>query len=385
MNHPLFSHGFRPFFLLAAAWATLAALAWVAMLRGAPLHPALPATVWHAHEMVWGFVVAVIAGFLLTAARNWTGLQTAVGGPLAALCALWVAGRLVVAFGGALPWGVVAAIDVAFLPALAFVVGRPIVAAKNWRNLPFPILLLVLATANLAVHAGAAGYGPEPMAPIRALGLDAVTLVIVIVAGRIIPAFTRNALPHAGVDPQGVVDASAVWAVGLLVALDALALGWPDAVRLAGIAAIGAAALNAARMWGWRSLATLPHPILWVLHLAYALLALALLLRGLATLTSAVPSSLATHVLTIGAIGLITLGMMSRVSLGHTGRPLIVARSVAVAYGLLATATVIRAAGVLLPAWLAISWDVSATLFAAAFLIFLVVYTPILVGPRAEA
>ncbi len=382
-----FATGFRPFFLLAAAFAVLSMGVWSLALVGVFPHTfALPGVAWHAHEMIWGFTVAVIAGFLLTAARNWTGLETASGPALAGLVALWVAGRVVLFFGAALPWWVVAAVDVSFLPALAWGIGRPLHQAKSERNFVFPVLLVILALANLAIHLEAAGV-VGPVGPsARLVALDAIAWMMLLMGGRIVPMFTRNALPHAQVKTLPRVDELALASMAVLLALDVGMLGLPWLATAAAVAALIAGVLNGLRMVGWGTGATLRHPILWVLHLGFAWVPIALVLRGLSVFEpAAIPATLGTHALAVGGIGTLTLGMMSRVALGHTGRPLRVGRWIAGAYLLVTLAVFVRLGAALGPPGAVLSgWVASGVLFALAFGIYLVLYTPILLAPRAD-
>jgi len=358
--------GFRPFFLLAAVWAVCAPLWWVGVLTGqAPHLAALPPLSWHVHEMLFGFTGAVVAGFLLTAVQNWTGQTTATGGWLGGLTALWVIARLQSFVD--LGWAGTA-IDVAFFPALALAIGRPLWATGNRRNALFPFLLLILGGTDLALHLGA-----EP----RWLGgvaVDAVTVMVVLVGGRVIPMFTRNALK--------VQPTSYPWLERASVGSVLVLLGW-DLLSLPGIAAVLSLAclLQLARLAGWRGEHTLKTPILWVLHLGYLWMALALGVRAAAEL-GGLPLSVATHLLTVGGIGTITLGMMSRVALGHTGRKLVVPGVLAAAFVAVSIATVLRAAWSVHP-HPELLWA-SAVAFAAAFAVYVVRYAGILTRPRAD-
>ncbi|MCO4746968.1 MAG: NnrS family protein [Proteobacteria bacterium] len=365
----VFATGFRPFFLVAALWAVVAPGLWVAALEGKfELASALAPLSWHIHEMVFGFTGAVIAGFLLTAVRNWTKRPTASGVWLAGLVVLWLVGRLqtFVDLGA-----VGLALDLAFFPAVAVAIGLPLCATANRRNAVFPLLLLLLGVADAGLHAG--WLTPQI---IGRLGVDIITLIVVIIGGRIIPMFTKNALSGVTLWRDGLVEqASVVLIVGLLIA-DGLGV-W------AGPLALAAGLVHLVRLSGWGGLATLRAPILWVLHVGYLWVALALVLRGAGDLFLTVPPSTATHLLTVGGIGSLTLGMMSRVALGHTGRKLEVARSVTLGFGLVSVATVLRAG------WGTASSNVgwlhgAAGAFSLAFLLYVVVYTPILLGPRAD-
>ena len=353
--------GFRPFYLLAGLYAALAVPLW-ALQYGGSLGGANP--LWHAHEMLFGYAFAVIAGFLLTAARAWTARPTPSGGALAGIAALWIGARILGFFS--LP--VSSFVDLAFAAAIAWGIGRPILASAN-RNWYFPLFVLALGAASVAFQA-------YPRAAL-AVGLDVVLLVIAIMGGRVIPAFTNNAVTGAGARRSRFVEYCALGAILVLLVLDVFDLPvWP--------VALVAGAVHAARVVLWAPLATRGRAILWILHLSYAWVAVHLLLRGLAGL-DLVPAALATHALTVGAIGGLTLGMMTRTSRGHTARPLKVGRWEVTAYVLVHAAAVVR---VLLPllapgAYVGIV-ELSAALWCVAFAIFTVVYYPILSRPRLD-
>ncbi len=381
--HPFWSFGFRPFFLLAALAAGVLLPVWgfyFAGDLGVPTRLAPP--IWHGHEMLFGFTAAVIAGFLLTAVPAWTGIPPVKGGRLVALAVLWVAGRLAVYFAALLPAWLVAAIDVAFFPAVALTIAPALVASNNRRNFGFPVVLLVFALANLAIHAAATGYFPAGAEIGIKVAVGLVTLLMIIIGGRVIPGFTANALGTPSRRPDWT-DKAALYAAIAVLLLELL----PQARLAQGLAALGAAVLVALRMRGWQSLRTSRRPILWVLHLGYAWIAVGLAFKGFGLLTEIVRWQDALHGLTAGAIGTLTLGMMSRVALGHTGRPLQVRPAITAAYILITLATVIRLctpfAATLHP--VQALTHVAGALWAAAFIIYFVVYAPILIAPRADA
>ena len=380
---PIFALGFRPFFLLAAIFAAAAIPLWLLVYQGI-LDPVsyLPPTVWHAHEMVFGFAVAVIAGFLLTAASNWTGRRTAAGPGLAALAGLWIAGRAVIAAGADLPVWLVVGLDVAFLPILAVTLAIPILAAGNRRNIIFPVVLLVLGLINLSIHLGALGtIDWDPSRGLR-VAIDLILLMIGVLGGRVIPSFTKNALPQARVNPCPKASVLALVSLATL----AIAEAATNNPTIVGSIALAAGLINALRMRGWGSLATLRQPILWILHVGYAWIAIGLVLRGVADLFEIIPADAAIHALTLGAVGSMIVGMMSRVALGHTGRAIIPASLTVTAYWLVNAAALLR----VLFAMIA-SDDLrqaaligSGTLWSLAFLLFAIVYAPILSRPRAD-
>jgi uncharacterized protein involved in response to NO len=381
---PVLAKGFRPFFLLAALYAIVMVPLWLAIVNGklAP-NEYLPPVIWHAHEMTWGFVSAVVAGFLLTAVGNWTQRETATGAPLTVLALLWVAGRLAMLFAGALARGVPAAIDLAFLPALALVLARPLLAAKNRRNFVVVAILGALFAANLVVHAESLGLLPLGSAR-RAtfLSVDLILLLIVIISGRIFPMFTRNATGVATIRNIPWLDRTCVAAMAALLVVDAVT---PPGARFNALLAGLVGLLAAARAIHWGARHSLRDPLLWSLHAGYAWLVVGLLLRGAAGVLGAPPSSAATHALTVGAIGTLTLGMMARVSLGHTGRLLVAPSSMIAACVAITLAALAR---VLVP-WLApeqyaVGLFAAGVLWVLAFAVFLAGYAVMLCRPRVD-
>ena len=359
----LLALGFRPFYLLAGLYAALAVPLWAAQYAGW-LPGANP--LWHAHEMIFGYAFAVIAGFLLTAVRNWTALPTPAGGRLAALAALWVAAR-VLAFSAP---EAAAFTDAAFALAVAWSIGRPIIASRN-RNGFFILLVLALGGASTAFLAW-------PQLALS-LGLDLVLFIIAVMGGRVIPAFTNNAVPRAGAQRVRWLEFGALGAILLLLVLDVFQLE-----RLAAGVALAAAALHAARAALWAPLKTRGRPILWILHLSYAWIVVHLALRGLAGF-GLVAAPLATHALTIGAIGGLTLGMMTRTARGHTGRPLATGKAELAAYVLVHAAAAVRVfVPILVPAAYTASVALAAALWTVAFAVFVISYTPILTEPRLD-
>ena len=359
----LFALGFRPFYLLAGAYAALAVPLWAARYAGW-LPGADP--LWHAHEMIFGYAFAVIAGFLLTAVRNWTAQPTPTGAPLAAIAALWIAARCL-SFYSILLSGIA---DALFALALAWGIGRPIIKSGN-RNWFFILLVLALGAAGMAFQAF------PRTAPTAAL--DLVLFIIAIMAGRVVPAFTNSAIPGAGARRVQWIEYGALGGVLLLLLLDLSSLE-----KAASAVALACAALHAARVALWAPLKTRGRPILWILHLSYAWIAVHLVLRGIAGF-GAVPAVLATHALTIGTIGGLTLGMMTRTSRGHTGRPLSTGRAELAAYLLVHAAAAVRVfLPLVAPGAYAASIVASAALWCAAFTVFVVAYYPILTEPRVD-
>lgn len=359
----MFALGFRPFYLLAGLYAALS-VPLVAMQMAGWIPGANP--LWHAHEMLFGYAFAVIAGFLFTAVRNWTGRPTPAGGPLAAIAGLWIAARLL-----AFNWPEAAAYcDAAFAAAVAWGIGRPILASRN-RNWFFILLVLALGAASIGFHA----------APRLALsaGLDVVLFIVAVMAGRVVPGFTNNAVPGAGARRNKALELGALGSVLLLLALD-----FVEAPLVAAIVVLAAAVLHGIRVLLWAPLKTRGRPILWILHLSYAWVVVHLALRGLAGF-GLVNGVLATHALTIGAIGGITLGMMTRTARGHTARPLVAGAAEISAYLLVQAAAAVRVLlPIAVPAAYTASIVASAALWGTAFAIFCVAYYPILSRPRLD-
>ena len=379
---PLLAKGFRPFFLLAAIHAVVIVPLWLAILRGwfAP-SAYLEPTIWHAHEMIWGYTSAVVAGFLLTAVGNWTQRETAVGWSLAGLALLWLAGRLAMLLAGTLPRGLPALIDLSFLPAVASSIVQPLVAAKSRRNFAMLVVLAALFVANAIVHLEGLGWLPAgSMRRACMIGIDVVVLLILLVSGRVFPMFTRNATGVQSIRSYPWLDRGCIGAMVLSVAIDVLSPQWHASAIVAGVVGL----LAAARAVRWGAHHSLRHPLLWILHAGYAWLVLGLLMRGAGAFGLGV-SSLATHALTVGAMGSLTLGMMARVALGHTGRMLVAPRPITVAFMSITLAALART---LVP-WFAPDWYSTGLIAAGAFwtlafAIFLATYAPMLARPRVD-
>lgn len=381
----LFEYGFRPFFLLAGLYAVVAIALWLYLYANgtSPLAP-LPPQLWHGHEMLFGFVAATIAGFMLTAVPSWTGRRGFAGRPLVILALAWLAGRIAFALPEHLPAELFVFLELAFLPALAFAIAPSLLSTPG-RNRP---LLPVLA-AFWAVDAAFlwAVLHDDVLTALRLLriGLDVVLLLITVIGGRIVPAFTSNALRNRGVDAKVVV-----WpfmerlVIGSMIALIIADLVAPQHLATAIVAGI-ACLLHAFRMSGWRTLSTLPEPIVWVLHAAYAWLPIGLGLKALYLVGGFAFAAHWLHALAIGAAATMILAVMTRASLGHTGRPLKVATPITLAYAALVAGAVVRTFGPsLLPVDYVTTVRLAGGLWLAAFLLFLFVYAPILCRPRAD-
>lgn len=374
-----FALGFRPFFLAAGLYAVLMMALWLLVLNGAVIPGELLPLVWHGHEMVFGFAVSVIAGFLLTAAQNWTGLRTPSGRPLAALFLLWLAGRLGFLIPG-LPTGLVALIDLAFLPVLAVTLAVPILRTKQLHNYPFPILLLALAAANALVHADALHWMSGTARPGLHLGVYVVIMMITAMGGRVIPSFTDNKL-RTRARRWTIIEwlAPAATLLALIAALVA-----PTSPVTALLAAVAAAA-HAIRLAGWYTPKFWSVPLLWILHLGYAWVPLGFALLALSAAGWNTAAGSALHAFTAGAIGALTLGMMARVSLGHTGRPLEPPPIMTVAFIAINLAALARVAlPLLFPAAYTQVMTMAGLVWIAAFGLFVAVYAPMLLRPRVD-
>lgn len=377
-DYALWNLGFRPFYLLAALFATISVPLWTAQYAGwLGTRAIIGGPLWHAHEMLFGYAFAVIVGFLFTAGRNWANLPTPTGTTLAAIAALWVAARVLVLTPYALA---AAAFDTAFAVAAAAAIAVPFVRSGNRRNYFFIALLLGLGLANLVFHLGMAGLLDVALQPSLQAGMDLVLFIMVVMGGRVIPMFTMNGIP-------GVFCARLPWierlAPGSILALLAAdVLGAPEII--VGPLAALAAAVHATRLVLWRPWRTLRTPIVWILHCAYAWIALALALRALAA-WDLVGASLATHAFTVGAIGGLTLGMMTRTSLGHTGRPLRAGRAEVFCYAAVQLAALARVVLPLAFPQLYLEAVIgSGLLWSAAFGVFTIAYWPILTRSRAD-
>lgn len=381
----ILSFGFRPFFLGASLWAVIAMALWMLMLAGqVPLQTPFDPVSWHAHALLFGYVPAVVGGFLLTAVPNWTGRLPIVGWPLVGLVLLWIAGRIAVTLPlGLAPIGI-ALIDLAMPIALATAIAREIIAGKNWRNLIVLAMLLVLAFGNAVFHWEAArgeyaaqGYGLR-------IGLGAVVMMIVVIGGRVVPSFTRNWLvrqesPLLPAKPMQTFDKIAL--LTLLISL----IGW-TVLPLAPLTAVAlsvAGILHLVRLARWAGLATLSEPLIFVLHVAYIFVPLgALALAAEVFVPGAAGLGAVQHFWMAGAIGLMTMAVMTRATLGHTGQVLTAGSGTVVIYGSILGATLLRVCAGLWPSASMTLYSISAVLWIAGFAGFAVLYGRLLLRAR---
>ena len=389
-----FSGGFRPFFMFAGLYGTFPLVMWIAAYFG---EVSLPGPMipfyWHGHEMVFGFGAAGLAGFLLTAVPSWTSTPPLKGLPLAGLAGLWVLGRVAM-WGG---WGLgvwpVALADIALLVALTTVIGSRVIACGQRRNYPLAALVAILLVANVLMHLETLGLTENSAATGLRLGVYVFCILVALIGGRVIPAFTSNVLKMRG-DMTEVISSPLLQKLVLIslptaIILD-LAAGDTGPWRtVAGIIAVITGLILVLRMRRWRLMKVLDEPILWILHMGHAWLAIGFILKGLADLTNLIAPGDAIHALSAGAMGTMIMAMMTRASLGHTGRPLKASPAIVVAYVLIILGALLRTVGPSLDAVFG-GLDVGTiiatggVMWVSGFVLFSVVYWPILTGPRLE-
>jgi uncharacterized protein involved in response to NO len=381
----LLEYGFRPFFLLCGVYALLIVPLWLfRFAHDSVPFGALPGMYWHAHEMLYGFVIAAVAGFLLTSVPSWTGVKGSAGWPLLIAVCAWLLGRIAMSTVGDVPFWLTAAAELCLIPVLLVYLVPPIVRSRN-RNAPLLLVLAVLWLIDAVfIHALRGGEVLLAGGAMRA-AIDFVLILVTIIGGRIVPAFTANALRKRGETVELVtrrwLEFAVISAMVAIAIVDAVA---PDPAVSGTLAAL-AAGLHALRLNGWRSFRTRGEPILWVMHVAYAWLPVGLLLKAGALLTGVAWASKWQHALTSGVLATMILAVMTRASLGHTGRPLVVPRAIALAYVLLTAGTVLRVFGVaLFPGHYLLTVSASGLAWVLSFGIFVAVYLPILWGPRAD-
>lgn len=382
----ILGYGFRPFFLGAALYAAFAMVVWIGALSGAWTVPSAFGPVeWHVHEFLWGYLSAVVAGFMLTAVPNWTGRLPIVGVPLALLWGTWVLGRVAVFFSASQPPLLTAALDLSFLLFLMLVLAREIVAGRNWRNLKVLMLVGLLLAGNALYHAEIASGGSAHDSLGLRLGLAGVVMLIVVIGGRIIPSFTRNWLVRRapGMLPMPFDgDDKVIIAVTAFALLLWIVMPESIATALATLAAGIANLWRVSRWAGWRSLS---EPLVSILHLAYLFVPLGFIALAACTLfPDAVPRSAGLHTWTVGAIVLMTLAVMTRASLGHSGMPLHAGLRISGIYVLAAAAAIARVGAGLFPqaGWLL---HLAALCWVLAFLLFAIVYAPLFMRRRSRA
>jgi uncharacterized protein involved in response to NO len=380
----LFSYGFRPFFLGAAIWAIVAVALWIGALQGhLDLAPSYGALLWHGHEMLFGYGSAVVAGFLLTAVPNWTGRLPVAGRRLMVLFSVWCLGRVALLLTGVIGPLVPVVIDSFFLPCLLVVIGREIVVGQNWRNLAPLVLIGLFAAANIAFHAEVLTSG-APDFGLRT-GAAALIALIVMIGGRILPSFTHSWLSRAGSRvlpvPFGLFDKLALLVTGFaLVAW----IAFPTHTITALLFLIAAAVL-CLRLWRWKGAYTWPEPLVLILHVGYAFVPLGFLLGAISIFQpGALMGTAALHAWTIGAVGTMTLAVMTRATRGHTGHDLSASKLTVVIYAAIVAAALLRIGVGFFPDFYMVLIEIAGGAWIAAFILFLVEYSPMLLSPRIE-
>jgi uncharacterized protein involved in response to NO len=380
LNHIVFQKGFRPFFLLGGIWA-ICLVPWWAFTYQQPMsgEPGLESISWHSHEMVFGFTMAIVAGFLLTAVENWTSRPTARGAFLTVLVGLWMIGRLV-GLGGAAA-AIAGLADLLFIPTLTVAVAIPLLLARSQRNYLFLAILPLLWICDLLLHLRTSGLLPQSFLRTDLVAVDLIVVVLVIITGRIVPLFTRNALADESIRPIPGLSVAAIISVIVVALIEVAAPGGYVMAVAASVA--GLLVLGRSVHWGFQK--TLGKPILWVLHLGHAWIWLGLLLKAASAAGMPIQSSVATHALTAGAIGTLTLGMMARVTLGHTGRPLQVSPTMTIAFVAISASALLRVFGPWLRADLTRTALISsATLWSLAFALYVLGNVRSLITPRPD-
>ncbi len=375
----LFALGFRPFFLLAGVAAVALLSFWLHLYAGGPA----PATYygdigWHSHEMLFGYSAAVVAGFLLTAVRNWTSVQTITGTPLALLAGLWLLARVLPFMP--LPGAVVAAVDLLFLPALAYAIYLPISRVRQWRNLFFVPLLLAYGLGNLLVHLQVLGVTGNTLQAGNSIAIGMLVMLLAVMGGRVIGFFIERGLPGVQIKQWPWVEKLCVASVPVYFLFEAL--GVP--ALLLTVAALAAMVAHLVRVFGWYHPRIRSVSLLWVLYGGYAWIGIGFLLKALSA-QGLVSPFLAIHAFTVGAIGVLTLGMMARVSLGHTGREMHAKRAISIAFALINIAALVRVVSPMFHPEAYLYYVMAAgVLWLTAFVLFLIVYVPVLWRPRVD-
>ena len=381
----ILQYGFRPFFLLAGLWATIAVPLWIAHYAGYAVLPAgVDPAVWHQHEMLFGFVAAAVAGFILTAIPNWTGGLPVSGWRLALLVSAWIIGRAAFLVGdiGDIggPW-IVAVADMAFLTALCATIARQLIAGRNWHNVPPFLMIFGLGAGNFLVHLDRVGMATTGDRGIL-LAILMMVMLVTLIGGRVVPSFTRNWLVKRGIKtlpaPFGRFDKLVIGVLALFVA-SALAAPLGTATGVLGLVAGG---LSAARLVRWRGYLVRGEPLIWVLHLGYGWLAVGVGMYGAAVLGLGIGISAALHAITAGAFATMILGVATRASLGHTGRELVAGTGTTICFLAVSVSAIARISASYMGAGQLAALSVAAVAWTVAFGLFTVLYFPVFTGPR---
>lgn len=378
---PLFGLGFRVFFALAGLSALILIVLWNAMFKDESIiNNYFTPRYWHAHEMLMGYSVAVITGFLLTAVKNWTGKPTLSGDKLAALALLWLYGRILPFYANALPDALIALIDLAFLPILAYQISKPLISTKYWQGLIFVGLLLLLALGNGLIHSEILGLSQNTAEKGFQLIVGNIIILTLIIISRVLPYFIERGLSGTLIIKNPLLDKLSIASAALVFVLQLKGISGD----LMALTAIIAAVSNALRLMGWYVQRIWYVPLLWVLYAGYSWIIVAFFLTALSAYAW-ISTSIAIHAFTLGGIGVLTLGMMARVSLGHTGRALKASNAIVFAFVLINFAAAFRVLfPILMPNWYNFLLYSSTLAWLGAFSLFIFVYAPILNSPRID-
>lgn len=378
------AYGFRSFFLIGSFVSFLLIAYWSLSFYNErlPLGYLAP-NIWHAHEMIYGFTMSIVAGFLLTASASWTQSKPVSGTKLMLVFCCWILGRVAMVmpliYTSLSPWPFLI-IDLLFIPALIYVLSPHIMAAKMWRNIQFLFVLGILWIGNLMIHLGSMGV-IEDIYVGRGiyLGVNLILLIVIIVGGRIVPAFTRNAIAQANIETHVWLERLSYLSVVLFIISDFF--DWPKAT---GFFALVASGFHFALLLGWDSIKTLKNPLLLILHLGYFWVPVGFFIIFISAFFDVIPKSVAIHTFTAGAMGTFIIGMMSRVSLGHTGRPLKLPKGFTIAYVLITLSAIVRVASGLMPEFYKEGILIAGAFWVSSFIVFIYYYFTILTSPRAD-
>jgi len=382
---PIFALAFRSLFLFGTIFSVLAISWWTYFwLNPSDWAPYGGHIWWHSHEMLFGFGIAIVTGFLLTAVRNWTGVPGITGKPLASLVLVWLAGRGVISFGKELPWWTILSVDVSYLLFAAIALAYPIIKVKQWRNLMFIPILLVLALLNGISHWSVASNQPETAMKVIHATIILFTLIIAIIGGRVMPMFTANGTGCKKSNPIMWLEVTSIASILTMITISLIGFNQVAPLLLFCVSVIATVA-NAIRFSRWGIQYTLSIPILWSLHLSYIFIPIGFTLLAFQSIGWINNLSAALHSFTVGAIGGMILAMISRVSLGHTGRALKAHKLLCIAYTLMLIATLVR---IIIPIWIpsfySLSIGIAGLLWIFAFLFFAIIYAPMLLSKRVD-
>lgn len=383
-RHPIWGLGFRPFFLMGSLAAVLLVTFWSSVFFKGDLPTGLfDPVVWHAHEMIYGFAMAIVAGFILTAGANWTGTKGLSGNKLLILFLTWLLARLLFALSlyVSVPPIILFLVDMLFLPGLIWALALPLIRSRQWRNIQFLLVFSLLIIGNILIHLSAmevidSNYAYKGIY----LGVNLILLILVIIGGRVVPFFTANALGDPSIRKFEIIEKATLVSVCGYIFFDFIEKN----EMYSGQMALVAAAFNFVRLLGWKPWKTLKYPILWILHVGYFWIVLGFVLIFLSATMDVLPRSVSLHAFTAGAMGTFIIGMMSRVSLGHTGRPLRLAKGFILSYLFITLSGIIRVVSGFISEYYTQGILLSGIFWALSFLIFLGFYFKILMSPRAD-